>query len=363
MNRLPYIAYFVFFIVLITKRKDEAQKLNNRSRNLFAAVFFAYILWLISSCIWSAAQDLTFNMISYYFQYNIITVLLVLALVHDDDQLAALMNAYVLGSFISVIGTIISFKLGIAFGGLTSHRYASLGYNPNDLGLTLALAIPMALYLANTRIKSPLRWLYFLYLPTSFIAILLTASRGAFLSTMVALTYIPLTFSRTKIFPKIMLMFALLAISYAVFYFVPKAPLARISTMSNELYWGSLSGRTYIWETAWGIFRDNPLIGIGSGAFKEKSSSILGSEQVSHNAFLSALVELGIVGFILFAGIIAAILSRIKILPPVQMRLWLVLILTWVVGASFMSWDYYRQTWVLFAMAAAQISIYEGKTD
>ena len=66
-------------------------------------------------------------------------------------------------------------------------RYAASGFDPNDFGLVLALAIPLALYLA-VRVRS-VRWIYLAIVPTVVAAVVLTASRASLIATFVAFTF------------------------------------------------------------------------------------------------------------------------------------------------------------------------------
>src|SRR5439155_640108 len=70
-------------------------------------------------------------------------------------------------------------------------RFAALNQDPNDLGLTFALGLPMAWYVSLSQARGA--WLWCLYLPLAITAILLTGSRGAVLTGLVGLSIIPWT--------------------------------------------------------------------------------------------------------------------------------------------------------------------------
>ena len=59
-----------------------------------------------------------------------------------------MLEAYLGGAVVSAAATIVRYSLNQQ---TYWRRYAAPGFEPNDLGLTLALAIPMALYLALRR--------------------------------------------------------------------------------------------------------------------------------------------------------------------------------------------------------------------
>ena len=57
----------------------------------------------------------------------------------------------------------------------------------------MALALPLAWFLANFWARGLLRWLNLIYLPAGILGIVLTASRGGFVIGLVGLLIIPLT--------------------------------------------------------------------------------------------------------------------------------------------------------------------------
>jgi hypothetical protein len=42
-------------------------------------------------------------------------------------------------------------------------------------------------------------------------------------------------------------------------------------------------------------------------------------------------------------------------LPYLEKWLWIVLLVTWMVGVSALTWEYRKATWFLFGMLAAQV--------
>jgi len=62
---------------------------------------------------------------------------------------------------------------------------------------------------------------------------------------------------------------------------------------------------------------------------------------------------LGIVGFGIFAGLLLMLIYAALRLPVLARSLWLVMLLTWALGASGMTWETTKPTWLLFGLLAA----------
>src|SRR5207245_933745 len=80
----------------------------------------------------------------------------------SDARVQGLLQSYVLGTCVCAIGTISNAMAGRTTSELgdiaslsPSGRYSISGLNPNDLGLMIAISIPMTLYLLARRKASP----------------------------------------------------------------------------------------------------------------------------------------------------------------------------------------------------------------
>ncbi len=101
-----------------------------------------------------------------------------------------------------------------------------------------------------------------------------------------------------------MLVAALGVCAWCLVAFVPETSWTRISTISAQVDSGDLNQRTAIWAAGLRAFAAHPVLGVGEGAYLQISDRQLGEGFVAHNTFVSVLVELGIVGFLLFAAIL-----------------------------------------------------------
>jgi len=228
--------------------------------------------------------------------------------------------------------------------------------------LIMALSIPMSYYLLIQN-YGRMVWVYRVQLILAGTTILLTASRGATLATVVALAIVPLTQARLGGRQKVALLLTVILLIAGILYFVPETSWERLATVPTEFEQGTFTGRTIIWKAGWEIFRAHPFFGIGANAFRVMVSREL-AEPIrmgeadpappAHNTFLSVLVEQGVLGFAVFCGMLGALAVSLKGMPPFPQRLWVVSLAVWVVGVSSLTWEMRKPTWFFFGLLMAQ---------
>ena len=167
--------------------------------------------------------------------------------------------------------------------------------------MTLALGLPMAWYLASTYHRPLMIWVCRAYLAVGVLAIGLTGSRGGLLTTVVALTIVPLTMTRLS--PKrmvAMVSMLFLAGALAVAY-VPEQIVKRLATTSTEVEDLRGGGRIKMWRAGIRAFPLHPILGYGTSGFIRAVTPELGpGALVAHNSFISLLVEQGVIGLTLY---------------------------------------------------------------
>jgi O-antigen ligase len=181
--------------------------------------------------------------------------------------------------------------------------------------MILMVGIPLAFHQFSSTSRVAEKAFYLMIFLTITIGIILTGSRGGFVTF---LGIISLIFFRK---PSASGCFGVIAVGSILALFANDAFWARMGTLisGHEEHGSSLSQRTELLKGAFSIFLDNPLFGVGPGNFGrglvargisrgEGSSAVLSEDLsvnfgVAHNMHLEVLAETGICGALLFWSI------------------------------------------------------------
>jgi O-antigen ligase len=227
-------------------------------------------------------------------------------------------------------------------------RYAAIGFDPNDMGVTLAIGIPIAAYLALTGER---RWrhLWFAYVPLALSGIALSGSRGAMITSVVAIGCVVTWTGRRSLAAAGATLALVVAGALSVWWLKPET-WERALTFRQQIAGGTLGDRLPIWRAAWDVLWDHPVAGVAIGGFPEAVAPVLTFPSAAHNTVLSVLVELGLVGGLLYFGAVVAVLLGVRRSAAPDRELVVGLLLTWTVGASSLTWDCRKTTWLLLLL-------------
>src|SRR5436190_135231 len=227
--------------------------------------------WSAISALWTADWDSTITRAGTYLQL-LTAVWLIWELATTESRVLSLLQCYVLGTYISSISTIVNYVQGRTAAELAgakgftvweAPRYTINGVNENDLGVILALSIPMTFYLAARRKRLLTKCICWLQLGAVAIAVLLTGSRGALFAAGVAVLLALFGLPPQRLALK----FSGLAVVASGTLFIPEATRDRLLSAGTELTGGTLTHRTVIWSAGMDVIRDHAFLGVGSGAY------------------------------------------------------------------------------------------------
>jgi O-antigen ligase len=322
-----------------------------RPPNLALVLAAAFAAWAGLSWLWSiapaetAARAVTFAQL-------FAMLWMIWESCRTARQQLALVRAYVGGAAVASVLTLLRYTLGLQ---TYYRRYAAWGFDPNDLGLTVALSIPLALYLAR-RERRPVAWLWRTAALLAIAAILLSASRTALVVGFCGFGFAAWTWRQSDLLQRLSNATLLGLLLAGALYLAPATSRQRLATLPAEATQGTLHNRTQIWRAGWNVLRRHPLLGAGAGAYPEAVRprlgipAIPGHRYVAHNSYLSVLVECGVVGLGLFLTLLAVLAAFVWIMPSVERALWSVMLATWAVGITTLTWEQRKPGWLLFGL-------------
>jgi O-antigen ligase len=335
------IAFFTWFVSVLLRGKL-------RRFHFYHVMVIIFVIWNIASLLWTPALDYTVQQIITYIQLIGLS-LIIWDLITTPDRLYAALQAYVLGAYISIGSTIVDYIRGQEIKLYSGGRYAGIG-NAGELALILTLGLPIAWHLATApeyrNINKLWRLINFIYIPAAVFAILLTGTRTAIFAVIPVCIYIFATIARLRPAYRVSAVIIIILALFILQPLIPRSTVERLGTVFYSITEGDLGGRVSIWRESINFFVDHPFIGIGSGALY--SPFVLG--YVAHNTFLSILVELGVIGFTLFSGILIIITVQAFHQNAINAKLWITMMSVWAIGVFTLTWEYRKVTWLLFAL-------------
>ncbi len=273
--------------------------------------FGLFLLWAFVASFFSVFPTLARESLIEYLKLLVILVVIVNAL-RTEAQLR-LFLMFFLGCFVlfPVRGTLVG---GDSLGGRAVWNY--IYANPNDLATLCLIALGIALGLAFARpaprlvrLGAVLSALLLVYV------IIITQSRGAFIGLVGGMGLGLITVGLKH---KVVLVVSIVALGSLV-YVLPSDVWHRVgsidkltstATLSEADQEGSATERFRILQTAWAVFLDRPVFGVGLGGYALANAMYdpaLGARD-AHNTYLDLAAETGAVGLLIWLGCFGSVL-------------------------------------------------------
>lgn len=317
-----------------------------------------FITWNLFTYLWSIHPPRTFSRIITYSQL-LAMVWLIWELCRDKNDGLLIMQAYILGAYIAIVDMLLNYFTGQS----DSFRIVATGFNPNWLAISFGIGIPVAWHLIF-EFKNKILFIFnLLYLPLAMFCVILTASRGGLITTLFACSIIPLSFLQLGRNPKyvitmsLLFIFALIPILSTDTFLNLGQNIERLTSTPEMIHEGRMTGRENIWRAGYTVFSENALLGVGSGCFSMSVESVFGTARAAHNAYLSVLVDAGIIGFLLFLAIIIISLTPNFNLPYNDKIFFIILIAALLIGLIPANMEANKVTWFVFGILTTK-SVY-----
>jgi O-antigen ligase len=326
--------------------------LRGRVRPLtpFHWMAIAYLMWVYMSAFWaiSKAESVLSDLVTY--TQVIIMMWVIWEAGPTPARFTRLLQAYILGAYVAAGDTIQNYLMGAAVREDAS-RFAASGFDPNDLGMLLALALPMAWYIASTARGGFQRWLNRVYFVVGTLAILLTSSRGALLAAGVGMLVIPWTLTRVSRGMRVAVVVLGLGAALASVKLVPEKSFERLATTGSEISTGTLNSRLRIWQEGVALIPNRPLRGYGPAGWYPAVGQRIGNV-APHNTYLAIAVEEGLIGLFIYLMLFFLIFKRLLALETFERRAGLIQLATLMLAIFPLHWHQNKASWLMLALLA-----------
>lgn len=318
----------------------------------FLALLF--VVWNGLSMLWSVDGSATQGRVITYAQL-LGLMFVIWDTVDSMPRVHATLVTYLAGSYVTVSALLV----GYVVRGAASERYGrvTLGsFHPNDVGMILAVSVPVAAYLMWVPPARLHHWRRLwaagcvIYVPLAAFAVLVTGSRAALVSMIPGLGYLFYLLTRRHKGIGIGTLVGLVVVSVLAIPFVPARVLLRLEGTDAALRAGNLNERETIWSEAIRLIRESPILGSGGGAFR---AAAVGANKAPHDLALGLLAEVGVIGFGLFAAMLVTALMSLRRVEPLLRGMWIAVFTAWLGAALLHNWEARKQTWMLIALVVA----------
>lgn len=309
-EHLPFIAGMV--VLVITFAKGQWSGISIKAM----LTVLALIMLMCISTLQGIRLDVGLVTVLLYAK-GFLLVLLLAGCIRDEKEMKIMTLYCLAGLTIGALAEFYQYETGNFFiKTIYDERAASLRGDPNDTAMLLVAGIPLAFYWVSINRKFFGKVFFATILAALLFGIILTASRGGFVSLLGIMLIMFIRRPSAKVFiVGIMLSAIFLAMS-------PKSYWERMDTLltgREDHGSASLQHRAELQRVGLEMFLERPVLGVGPGNFGEAYAQHVGGIQasevggVAHNMYLEFFVENGFLGGLLLLYIFAqAILGLLR---------------------------------------------------
>jgi putative inorganic carbon (hco3(-)) transporter len=362
MKALTLLTLVSLGLALLTDEK-LFERLVRLWQEPLALAVLAFVLWASASILWAsdkgAAVGETVTFVGVFGLMVIIGLL-------EERWLVLAWAGLAFSAALSVpAGYILPVPEGTDFSG--SGRFMPGGAGPN----TYACVVAIAFFVAYFGLLRRHKMIALLLSPVFLYGIFATASRTglvALVATPVLALFVPRLAARlgSRILPVYVLGAAALAVIVLVIPSVGESAAERYMTLSQYQSEETWSGRWSLWQGAFELFASHPILGVGAGNFGESamehSETVVAHSArkdevagVAHNMFLSVASELGLVGLILFVGVLFFVFTAaVSIAQRSDLGTGIILgLIVFMLAGMTLSWESHKIVYILFGSVLA----------
>ena len=308
-----------------------------------------FALFCLLSCLWALNSRVALWVIIQQ-QIPIYTLCVsMFVYVKDWKDLYKCLRGYYFASIILLIYVILNVDLMTLAGSRLTDANDEQLWNPNYLGLYLALGIYAGFFsVFKEKDKYFLDVLVYLIAIIGMIAVIFLSGSRAALISLVSPLIVKVFISNKNILKSTLIISVILVICYSLIMYVPVLYL-NIGIRIEELF-NILSGegvgddsRMVLISSGLKWFQDAPILGIGINNFRILSGARLHyvTAFYAHNNYVELLVDIGIIGFAVYYISYIFLLSRFKVLDK-EKKSWALGFLVMLLFSDMFHVSYYE---------------------
>lgn len=287
------------------------------SHPVLTSAVVMFVTWVALSGLWAESTSATVNSVLRY-ALNLAMFPIVWVAIYRREHVNWIVITLVVGTAVAAAyGLVSPPSKGFAVDNADAARATGTLGEANQFAAALVAGLALAIALmVGPETKFAVRVLAGGTAGMSLLALFLSLSRGGLVALAAAIVAGVVFGGRWR---RYIAAAAIVIMLGGVIYFTTFASVPaqqRITAVSGG------TGRIDLWTVGWRMVQAHPLVGIGSGNFPvssihyllqpgatKRADFIVDTPKVAHNTYLQVFAELGIVGLVLFAGIVVFSLS------------------------------------------------------
>lgn len=292
------VAIFFLSLQLFFQRKENSSHLLTefwKENKSLICVFFVFWFAIFLSAIFSGDTIKSLRVFFGQFVYRTAPLFVILYFFRKLKFVKLLLILCILSCSIDVVGSVLHQGVGPRLEGFFG--------SPMTLAGFLVITIPILFCsILDWKQKKTSLVVCVVFFMISFLGLLLNATRGAWLAIAITLPIVSILYDRSL--KKIFFLISLIAATSCIFMANPHLQQRAESITSTTFQ--SNTERLLMWNSAFNMFKDHPVFGVGIGQYagkyiKEyKAVEAKEIQRHCHNNFLQMLAENGLIGFLGF---------------------------------------------------------------
>lgn len=292
------LGLIVLLAFILEHHKYKANKIRSHGQ---VKLYLAFLAVMLLGVPFAYYRRLAFNFVTNIFLISFIFFIIFIKIIDSTPKIRSVI-------FVCCLSTVLYSGFALFQGGMTDNRlsYGS-NFDPNDLAFFIVLFLPFNFLFVDSDNKILQRLISTANILISLLIVMMTGSRGGFVS-MGTIFVILFLFRSTTVKPKYKIAFLLIG-ALAVLRYGDVIDFDRflsLTDIGNDYNVFDETGRVSIWKNGITLMLMNPLTGVGVGCFNEAIGRYRAERglqelwQAPHNSLVQVGAETGVIGLGIF---------------------------------------------------------------